>query len=60
MQGEALLARSCGIWGLGLGVNDSLEQGVDFSWALLRNEIAYLVERLDIVLFVRQEYVWVI
>jgi len=58
MQVEALLARACGMWGL--GVNDSLEQGVGFSWALLRNEFAYLVEGLDIVLFVRQEYVWVI
>jgi len=58
MQVEALLALSCGMWGL--GVNDCLEQGVGFSWALLRNEFAYLVEGLDIVLFVRQEYIWVI
>ena len=54
MQVEALLACSRGMWGL--GVNDCLEQGVGFSWALLRNEFAYLVEGLDIVLFVRQEY----
>jgi len=39
----------------GLGANDRLEQGVGFSWALLRNEFAFLVEGLDIVLFVRQE-----
>ena len=58
MQDEALLARSCGMWGL--GVNDCLEQGVGFSWALLQNEFAFLVEGLDIVLFVRQEYIWVI
>ena len=58
MQAEALLACSCGMWGL--GVNDCLEQGVGFSWALLWNEFAVLVEGLDIVLFVRQEYVWVI
>ena len=58
MQDEALLARSCGMWGL--GVNDCLEQGVGFFRAVLRNEFAYLVEGLHIVLFVRQEYVWVI
>jgi len=58
MQVEALLACSCGIWGLGF--NDCLEQGVSFSWALLWNEFAFLVEGLDIILFVRQEYVWVI
>jgi len=46
MQVEALLACSRGMWGL--GVNDCLEQGVGFSWALLRNEFAYLVEGLDI------------
>ena len=51
MQVEALLARSCGMWGM--GVNDCLEQVVSFSWALLQNEFAYLVEGLDIVLFVR-------
>jgi len=51
MQAEALLTCSCGIWGL--GVNDRLEQGVGFSWALLRNEFSLLMERLDIVLFVR-------
>jgi len=33
MQVEALLVCSCGMWGL--GVNDCLEQGVGFSWALL-------------------------
>jgi len=58
MQVEALLVCSCGMWGL--GVNDCLEQGVGFSWALLQNEFAFLVEGLDIVLFVRQEYIWVI
>ena len=36
MQTEALLTCSCGMWGL--GVNDCLEQGVGFSWALLQNE----------------------
>jgi len=41
----------CGGW----GVNDRLEQGVYFSWAVLRNEFAFMVEGLDIVLFVRQE-----
>ena len=53
MQAEALLVCSCGMWRL--GVNDHLEQGVGFSWALLRNEFAFMVEGLDIVLFVRQE-----
>jgi len=53
MQAEALLDCSCGMWGL--GVNDCLEQGVGFSWALLRNEVSFLVEGLDTVLFVRQE-----
>ena len=48
MQAEALLACSCGMWGL--GVNDCLEQGVGFSWALLWNEFSVLVEGLDIVL----------
>jgi len=52
MQAEALLVCSCGMWGL--GVNDRLEQGVCFSWAVLRNEFASLVEGLDVVLFVRQ------
>jgi len=51
MQAEALLTCSCGMWGL--GVNDHLGQGVGFSWALLRNEFSFLVEGLDIVLFVR-------
>ena len=48
------------MWNVGLGVNDCLVLGFGFSWALLRNEFAYLEEGLDIVLFVRQEYVWVI
>ena len=52
-QAEALLVCSCGMWGL--GVNDRLEQGVGFSWTLLWNEFAFMVEGLDIVLFVRQE-----
>jgi len=51
MQAEALPTCSCRMWGL--GVNDCLEQGVGFSWALLRNEFSFLVEGLDIVLFVR-------
>jgi len=51
MQAEALLTCSCGM--RGLGVNDRLEQGVGFSWALLQNESSFLVEGLDIVLFVR-------
>ena len=50
MQAEALLTCSCGM--RELGVNDRLEQGVGFSWALLRNEFSFLVEGLDIVLFV--------
>jgi len=50
MQSEALLTSSCGM--RGLGVNDCLEQGVGFSWALLRNESSCLVEGLDIVLLV--------
>ena len=53
MQAEALLACSCGMWRL--GINDRLEQGVGFSWALLRNEFSFLVEGLNIVLLVRQE-----
>jgi len=53
MQAEALLVCSCGMWGL--GVNDRLERGVYFSRVLLRNEFAFMVEELDIVLFVRQE-----
>jgi hypothetical protein len=53
MQVEALLICSCGMWGL--GVNGRLEYWVCFSWALLRNEFAFVVEGLDIVLFVRQE-----
>jgi len=48
------------MWNVGVGVNDHLEYGVYFSWALLRNEFAFMVEGLDIVLFVRQELVWVI
>ena len=51
MQAEALLTCSCGMWWL--GVNDRLEQRVRFSWALLRNEFSFLVEGLDIILFVR-------
>jgi hypothetical protein len=38
-----------------VGVNDHLEQGIYFSWAVLRNEFAFMVEGLDIVLFIRQE-----
>jgi len=53
MQAEALLVCSCGMWGL--GVNDHLEQGVGFSWALRQNEFAFFVEGLDIILYVRQE-----
>ena len=52
MQVEALLVRSCGM--LGLGVNGRLEYWVCFSWALLRNEFAFAVEGLEIVLFVEQ------
>jgi len=33
---------------VGVGVNDRLEQGVGFSWSLLRNEFSFLVEGLDI------------
>ena len=51
VQAEALLACSCGMWGL--GVNDHLEQGVGFSWARPQNEFAFLVEGLDIVLFLK-------
>jgi len=50
MQAEALLTCSCGMWGL--GVNDHLEQEVGFSWSLLRNEFSFLVEGLDIALFI--------
>ena len=50
MQSEALLTCSCEL--RGLGVNDRLEQGVAFAWALLRNESSCLVEGLDIVLLV--------
>jgi len=53
MQAEALLVCSCGMWGL--RVNDRLEQWVYFSWALLRNEFAFMVEGLDTVLFIKQE-----
>jgi len=53
MQAEGLLVCSCRMWGL--GVNDCLEKWVCFSWALLQNEFAFMVEGLDIVLFVRQE-----
>ena len=53
LQAEAQLVCSCGMWGL--GVNERLEQGVDVSWALFRNEIAFMVEGLGIVFFVRQE-----
>jgi len=45
MEVEALLACSCGIWGLEF--NDCLEQGVGFSWVLLRNDFAFFVEGLD-------------
>jgi len=37
MQAEAPLVCSCGMWGL--GVNDRMEQGVCFPWALLWNTI---------------------
>jgi len=53
MQAEALLVCLCEMWGL--GVNGHLEQWFCFSWALLRNEFAFVVEGLDIVLFARQE-----
>jgi len=51
VQSEALLTCSCGM--RGLEVYDRLEQGVGFSWALLRNESSFLVEGLAILLFVR-------
>jgi hypothetical protein len=38
-----------------LFVDPYKSMGVCFSWALLRNEFAFVVEGLDIVLFVRQE-----
>jgi hypothetical protein len=41
----------------GLGVNGCLELWVSFSWVLHRNKFAFVVEGLDIVLFVRQEQV---
>jgi len=40
-----------GVWGL----MTRLEQGFGFSWAVLRNEFAFMVEGLDIVFSVRQE-----
>jgi hypothetical protein len=48
----SLCRLKCGMWGL--GVNGRLEYWVCFSWALLWNESAFVVEGLDIVLFVRQ------
>ena len=53
-QAEAILVCSCGV--RGLGVNDRFQQGVYFSWVLLRNEFAFSVERLDVVLLVRDLY----
>jgi len=49
MQSETILTCSRGM--RGLGVNDRLEQGIGFAWALLQNESSCLVEGLDIVLF---------
>jgi len=53
LQSLAQLVCSCGVWGL--GVNDHFEEGVYFSWDLLRNEFAFSVEGLDVVLLVRDE-----
>jgi len=51
LQAEAQLVCSCGMWGL--GVNDRLKKGVYFSWALLRNEFAFSVNGLDVVLILQ-------
>jgi hypothetical protein len=44
----------------GLGVNDHLEKGIYFSWALLWNKLAFSVEGLNVVLLIRNEQAWVI
>ena len=58
LQAEAPLVCSCGMWGL--GVNDHLEKGIYFSWALLWNKLAFSVEGLNVVLLIRNEQAWVI
>ena len=45
MRAEALLVCSCGMWEL--GVNGRLELWVCFSWALLQNEFAFVVEEAE-------------
>ena len=48
------------MWYVGGGVNGCLKQWVYFAWALFWNEFAFLVEALDVVLFVGDKEVWVI
>jgi hypothetical protein len=42
------------------GVNDQLEQRVWVAWPLFRNELPFLVEGLDVELFIRGEHIWVV
>ena len=58
LQAEVQLVCSCGMWGL--GVNDRSKQGVYFSLPLLRNEFAFSVKGLDVVLLITNEQACVI
>jgi hypothetical protein len=41
------------------GVNGQLEKRVQVAWVLFQNEPPFLVEGLDVELFVRCEHIWV-
>jgi hypothetical protein len=42
------------------GVNGQLEKRVRVVWVLFPNEPPFLMERLDVKLFVRGEHIWVV
>jgi hypothetical protein len=47
------------MWNKG-GVNGQLEKRVWVDWVLFRNEPPFLVEGLDVKLFVRGEHIWAV
>jgi hypothetical protein len=46
------------MWNMG-GVHGQLQKRVRVAWVLFRNEPLFLVEGLDVKLFVRVEHIWV-
>jgi hypothetical protein len=59
VQRERCSLTGSATWNTG-GVNGQLEKRVRVAWVLFRNESSFLVEGLDVKLFVRCEHIWVV